>query len=34
MAKRKPNWREAGDLVIATIETATASLAYFFGREK
>jgi len=34
MAERKPNWREAGDLVIATIETATDSLAYVFRREK
>jgi hypothetical protein len=34
MAERKPNWREAGDLAIATIETVTNSDAYAFRREK
>jgi len=33
MAERKPEWPEAGDLIIASIEAATDFGAYAFRRE-
>jgi hypothetical protein len=34
MAERKPEWLEAADIVIATIETVRDYFAHAFRREK